>query len=331
MTFPSSGRSPSSIDPLLTDAQDDVWDLLDKYGCFMKLDPFSGGFRNKSETDSAFLDSCPSMPPIGQDGVLSPQLSPYYYDAAPASVGDSSRTVNPTTHGTITIDCTHPGAVGSCGCMVPGHNEISQSYAGPQESELVKQLCDLTMALHQHLSQTGHASPSTQHGSATMDSSSTSGKDSSLVPANLEFGKLLDMTTELKRLATLLGAIGSGEDNGLPLPSGEDQNQPQREHRATDLVVLSCYLRLDSAYSYALNTLREVQSGGRCLTDAAPYMSCSVTIDGSRFIPCQGFQLGFLIHALEVSQHEVQQTIHELDSKSSDVNARAPPLPQQLC
>lgn len=88
--------------------------------------------------------------------------------------------------------------------------------------------------------------------------SSEHSSPTSLCLSDLQIGRLLSITVQLRNLVAEIVSVDN-EKSLNKAPSGADHNSP---NQSTALIVLSYYSRLDVIYTHAVNILQDVQRRG---------------------------------------------------------------------
>jgi hypothetical protein len=196
-----------------------------------------------------------------------------------------------------------------------------------EEIQFLTQMCELNVALFQHpLHASSTPSKSILHSrtnsSASHSTSRTGiGTNSTLriSVADLEIGRLLSMTVQLRNLLAQLRATYTVRSPEFYDQTNVTQQRYPSQDRSTALLTMSCYARLDLIYTHTIEALREIRTCNERFKDTYRLMP-ELAIDGFSVGSCQDLQLDFAIRLCERTLISIREIIGINDKNQTPVD-----------
>jgi len=158
----------------------------------------------------------------------------------------------------------------------------------------VKKLCDIHKALVHHPLYNEHSLLSHERNGLLEGPGQI---------ADLQLGRLLALTVQLKEMTGLVGGPFDGGGIGGDAKPGNGK-VPDGDN-ATILLALSCHERLDQLYTHAIEALREAEKKTDRGFDASYQLLSGLTVDGFSLGACHDFQLNFVLQLCEQARQRL--------------------------
>lgn len=173
----------------------------------------------------------------------------------------------------------------------------------------LKQLCDLNVALYQHPLYVKPNTGSMDGSVASTPSDSPSHSSSRNTLSGLQIGRVLSMTYQLRSIAKQHASAYFSHYPSDTVSSIDPEGlAKQSQDRSTIVMILSCYMRLESIYTQALEALADIKRRGPPPDESYQLMP-ELSVDGYSLGHSQNLQLNFVIQLCEQTLASIKESV----------------------